>query len=65
MATPQQWYRQNKKRLRNYRGQWIAYDANGIIAHHANYAQDYLIERIDKTEFSGPLKFYPVRFYTI
>ena len=75
MTTPQQWYRQNKKSLRNYRGQWIAYDAEGIIAHHPDYAQlikaipadaqNYLIERIDKTEFSEPLKFYPVRFNAI
>ncbi|WLT37167.1 retropepsin-like domain-containing protein [Synechocystis sp. B12] len=75
MSTPQQWYRQNRKCLKNYRGQWIAYDANGIIAHHVDYsrlitaipsnAQDYLIERIDETEFVEPLKFYPVRFNAV
>ncbi|MFN5513852.1 MAG: DUF5678 domain-containing protein [Cyanobacteriota bacterium] len=75
MSTPQQWYQKNKNHLRQYRGQWIAYDVNGIIAHDPDYAQlikaipanaqGYLIEKIDKTEFFEPLKFYPVRFGTI
>ncbi len=75
MDTPQEWYRANQKQLRHYRGQWIAYDAEGIIAHHPDYAQlikaipanaqNYFIERIDKTEFSQPVKFYTVRFGAI
>jgi len=39
MPNPHQWYRENKNHLRQYRGQWIAYDANGIIAHYPDYAQ--------------------------
>lgn len=72
MKTPQHWYEKNKSQLKQYRGQWIAYDSDGIIAHHAKYEKndsvftprstDYLIGRIYETEFVEPVKFYPIRF---
>jgi hypothetical protein len=72
MKTPQHWYEKNKGQLKQYRGQWIAYDSDGIIAHHAKYEKndsvftprstDYLIGRIYETEFVEPVKFYPIRF---
>lgn len=73
--TPAQWYKAHRKELKKYRGQWIAYTCNGIIAHHPQYGkmikdiqdrtQDYMVERIYETEFAEPLKFYPIRFRNV
>ncbi len=73
--SPKEWYQANKKELKKYRGQWIAYTKEGIIAHHAHckemFAQipdrsiDFVIERIYETEFIEPLKFLPIRFRNV
>jgi len=75
MNNPQKWYKNHKKEFKQYRGQWIAYNQDGIIAHHPHYealikllpedSGNYLIERIYETEFVEPIKFYPVRFNTV
>jgi hypothetical protein len=72
--TPNEWYQNHKSQLRQYRGQWIAFTKEGIIAHHqslktmmANLGPytDYVIERIFENEFIEPLKLLPVRFRSI
>ncbi len=60
--TTQEWYKHNRHQLKRYRGQWIAYTKDGIIAHHPKYldmiqsidkniTEKYVIERIYETEF--------------
>lgn len=73
--TPEQWHKANRKELKKYRGQWIAYTNNGIIAHHPHYQEminsiedktvDFVVERIYETEFSEPVKFFPIRFRNV
>ncbi|HEY9702163.1 MAG TPA: aspartyl protease family protein [Allocoleopsis sp.] len=74
--TPREWYKNNRSQLKKYRGQWIAYTKNGVIAHHPKYldmkqnideniTEEYVIERIYETEFMEPVKFYPIRFRTL
>ena len=37
--TTQEWYKHNRHQLKKYRGQWIAYTKDGIIAHHSNFVE--------------------------
>ncbi len=73
--TTQEWYKHNRHQLKQYRGQWIAYTKDGIIAHHPNFREmidsisdqtiDFVIEKIDQTEYMTRPKFYPVRFRSV
>lgn len=73
--TPREWYLSNKQELKKYRGEWIAYTRDGVIAHHPHCKEmlaqipdqtiDFVIERIYETEFIEPLKFFPIRFRNI
>jgi len=73
--NPNDWYRENRQQLKLYRGEWIAFTKEGIIAHHRNFntmmdhldpnSSDYVVERIFENEFIEPLKFWPVRFRTV
>jgi Family of unknown function (DUF5678)/Aspartyl protease len=75
--TPNDWYKDNRKELKKYRGQWIAYTNKGVISHDRDYDKmkdgvppslsslDYVIERIFESEFVEPVRFYPVRMRTL
>ncbi len=73
--TPDQWYRNNKKELKKYKGQWIAFSKHGIIAHHRQYQEliknihldssEYIIDRIFENEFCEPIKLMTIRFKTV
>ena len=73
--TPAEWYAANRKSLKQYRGQWIAYTKDGVISHHQDYRamkekisselSNYVIERIFENEFVDPIRFLPVRFRTV
>lgn len=75
--TPNDWYKDNRKQLKQYRGQWIAYTNKGVISHDRDYDKmkdgvdpslsslDYVIERIFESEFVDPVRFYPVRMRTL
>jgi Family of unknown function (DUF5678) len=43
-----QWYKLNSHILKKYRGEWIAFTADGIIAHHRDYFT--MESQIDTTE---------------
>jgi len=63
--------------LKKYRGEWIAYNHQGVISHARDYDKmkegvapsrssfDYVIERIFESEFVEPIRFYPVRMRTL
>jgi hypothetical protein len=67
-----QWHKENPHILKQYRGQWIAFTADGIIAHHQDYLimksqidpaiTEFIIDRIHEYEFTEKLKFYALRF---
>ena len=75
--TANEWYQANRPKLKKYRGEWIAYNNQGVISHHRDYDKmkeeippnlsnlDYVIERIFESEFVEPIKFYPVRMRTL
>ncbi|MGB3510060.1 MAG: DUF5678 domain-containing protein [Microcoleaceae cyanobacterium] len=75
--TPNDWYKANRRELKKYRGEWIAYTNKGVISHDRDYDKmksgidlnstnlDYVIERIFESEFVDPIKFYPVRMRTL
>jgi hypothetical protein len=70
-----QWYKANSHTLKNYRGEWIAFTADGIIAHHRDYftmeslidpaISEFVIDRIHEYEFIEPRKFYGIRFRSL
>lgn len=76
-STANDWYKANRPKLKKYRGEWIAYNNQGVISHDRDYRQmkagipknfsnlDYVIERIFESEFVEPIKFYPVRMRTL
>lgn len=73
--TPAEWRKANRKQFKKYRGEWIAYTKDGVIAHHPKYGGmidsiedrsiDFVVERIYETEFMEPVKFYPIRFRNV
>lgn len=73
--TPKQWRKANHQEFKKYRGQWVAYTKNGVIAHHPKFqglmdgiedkSIDFVVERIYETEFIEPIKFYPIRFRNV
>lgn len=73
--TPSEWYKDHYRELKKYRGQWIAFTKEGVIAHHRDYQtmresidrdwSEYVIDRIFENEFVEPAKFLPVRFRTV
>ena len=77
-ADAKEWRKANHHKLKKYRGEWIIYTKDGVIAHDSNYRAmtqqvdlrqlspwDYITERIYENEFVEPLKFLPVRFRTV
>jgi hypothetical protein len=77
-ANAKEWRKANYQKLKKYRGEWIIYTKDGVIAHDTNYRAmtqqvdlrqlsplDYITERIYENEFIEPLKFLPVRFSTV
>ncbi len=73
-----EWRKANRQKLKKYRGEWVIYTKDGVIAHDRNYRAmtqqidlrqlsplDYITERIYENEFVEPLKFLPVRFRTV
>jgi hypothetical protein len=73
--TPNEWYKDHKQQLKQYRGQWIAFTKDGILAHHQSvkammasldpHRSDYVVERIFENEFIDPPKLLPVRFRSL
>ncbi len=73
--TPSEWYKDHRHQLKHYRGQWIAFTKEGIVAHHQKFntmmehidpnISDYVVERIFENEFVDPPKFLPVRLRTV
>ena len=77
-ANAKEWRKANYQKLKKYRGEWVIYTKNGVIAHDTNYRAmtqqidlrqlsplDYITERIYENEFIEPVKFLPVRFRTV
>ena len=76
-TTAEEWYKANRRELKKYRGQWIAYTNQGVISGDRDYDKmksgidpslsslDYVIERIFESEFVEPIRFYPVRMRTL
>lgn len=76
--SAKEWRKANYQKLKQYRGEWIIYTKDGVIAHHQDYrimtqqidlqnlkSSDYITERIYENEFVEPVKFLPVRFRTV
>ena len=74
-SNAKEWRKENYQKLKKYRGEWVIYTKNGVIAHDTNYRAmtqqidlrqlsplDYITERIYENEFIEPVKFLPVRF---
>ncbi|MEG4301612.1 DUF5678 domain-containing protein [Microcoleus sp. D3_18a_C4] len=70
--TAKEWYKANRRELKKYRGQWIAYTNKGVISCDRDYRMkdgippdtpklSYVIGRILESEFIEPVRFYPVR----
>ncbi|MEG4858926.1 DUF5678 domain-containing protein [Microcoleus sp. K1-B6] len=72
-ATAKEWYKANRRELKKYRGQWIAYTNRGVISCDHDYRKmkneipadtpklSYVIGRIVEIEFVESVRFYPVR----
>lgn len=68
--TPNEWYKGNRRELKKYRGEWIAYSNKGVISHDRDYRKmkdeipadtpklGYVIYRsIYESEFIEPVSF--------
>jgi ABC-type microcin C transport system permease subunit YejE len=72
--TPNDWYNTNRSQLRKYRGEWIAFTNEGVVAHDKDYLKlaeaigdisaPYIIDRIFENEFVEPVRLLPIRFST-
>jgi hypothetical protein len=62
--SAKEWRQANYRKLKQYRGEWIIYTKDGVIAHHQDYrimtqqidlqnlkCSDYITERIYENEF--------------
>jgi hypothetical protein len=68
-TTANEWYEANRRELKKYRGQWIAYTNEGVISGDGDYDKmkdgidpslsslDYVIERIFESEFLDTVRF--------
>lgn len=73
--TPREWYKDHRHQLKRYRGQWIAFTKDGVIAHHQKFntmmegidvkISNYVVEKIFENEFIDPPRFFPVRLRTV
>ena len=76
--SAKEWRKANYQKLKQYRGEWIIYTKDGVVAHHQDYrimtqqinlqnlkSSDYITERIYENECVEPVKFLPVRFRTV
>jgi hypothetical protein len=67
------WYVKNQQRLAKYRGEWIAFTSNGVIAHDREYLntiaqiepgrKDFVLARVHEYDCWEPPKFRGVRFH--
>ena len=76
-ATANEWYKANRRNLKKYRGECIAYTNQGVISHalddrkmkdgipHDTPKLSYVIGRISESEFVEPVRFYPVRMRSL
>ena len=76
-ATAKEWYKANRRELKKYRGQWIAYTNRGVISCNRDYRKmkdgipadipklGYVLDRIFESEFVQPVRFYPVRMRSL
>ena len=68
-VTANEWYKANRRELKKYRGQWIAYTNQGVISGDRDYRKmkdgisadthnlSYVIGRIFESEFFEPVRF--------
>jgi hypothetical protein len=68
-TTAKEWYKANRRELKKYRGEWIAYTNKGVISGDRDYDKmkdgvnpslsslDYVIDRIFESEFVEPVRF--------
>ncbi len=73
--TPNDWYNANRSQLRKYRGEWIAFTNEGVVAHDKDYLKlvktidnildQYTIDRIFENEFVDPVRLLPIRFKNV
>ncbi|MCC3419294.1 MAG: hypothetical protein JGK28_15360 [Microcoleus sp. PH2017_07_MST_O_A] len=68
-ATAKEWYKANRRELKKYRGQWIAYTNEGVISCDGDYDKmkdgipadipklGFAIDRIFESEFVEPVRF--------
>lgn len=68
-ATANEWYKANRRELKKYRGQWIAYTNRGVISHNSDYRKmkdgipadipklGYVLCRIFESEFGTAVRF--------
>ncbi|MEG3881161.1 DUF5678 domain-containing protein [Microcoleus sp. herbarium7] len=71
-ATAKEWYKANRRELKKYRGEWIAYTNRGVISCDRDYRKmksgipadiaklGFAIDRIFESEFIEPVRLYPV-----
>jgi Aspartyl protease len=69
------WYVENQQKLGIYRGEWIAFTSNGVIAHDPEYLKtiakiepgraDFVLARVHEYDCWEPPKFRGVRFRTM
>jgi Family of unknown function (DUF5678) len=76
-TTANEWYEANRRELKKYRGQWIAYTNQGVISCDRDYRKmkdgipadtpklGYVLDRIFESEFVEPVRFYPVRMRSL
>ena len=67
--TANEWYNANRRGLKKYRGEWIAYTNNGVISHDPDYDKmkegifpdtpklSYVLCRIFESEFGTAVRF--------
>ncbi|EGK86132.1 hypothetical protein D0A34_01270 [Microcoleus vaginatus PCC 9802] len=71
--TAKEWYKANRRQLKKYPGEWIAYNHQGVISRDRDYRKmkdgipadlhnklGYALERVYESEFVEPVRFYPV-----
>ncbi len=69
------WYLKNQQKLVKYRGEWIAFTSNGVVAHDREYLntiaqidperKDFVLARVHEYDGWEPPRFRGVRFRTM
>ncbi len=74
-ASPSEWFSNNRKKLGQYAGEWVAFTNKGILVHHKSghivlqeareTKVEYILKYVHPLEVSRVVRIFPIRVRTL